>query len=87
MADSASQLRFDIDPADRKQLGKIIRAARDRAGMTQRDLARSMDISGGQVGMYENGSREPSWLRFTQAMEILSAHAYVSISLSDAKPS
>lgn len=43
----------------KNQLGSKIRQLRKKAGMTQSELARRLEISPSAVGMYEQGRREP----------------------------
>lgn len=41
-------------------IGRKIKAARERAGLTQEDLAERMEVSRQAVSKWENGSSEPS---------------------------
>lgn len=43
----------------REEIGLRIRTMRKSRGMTQEDLARSIDQSPSSITMYENGRREP----------------------------
>jgi len=47
------------DPAPTVAAG-LIRSARDRAGMTQGDLAEAADVTQQSVSAYETGRREPT---------------------------
>jgi predicted nucleotidyltransferase/DNA-binding XRE family transcriptional regulator len=40
--------------------GSVLRQARDRAGLTQRELARRAGVSQSVIAAYESGAREPS---------------------------
>lgn len=41
------------------EIGKIIAKLRNKVGMSQRDLASTLGVSSGAVGMWETGKRQP----------------------------
>jgi transcriptional regulator with XRE-family HTH domain len=43
------------DASDRREIGERIKSARRKAGFTQRDLAKKLDVSAGAVGQWESG--------------------------------
>lgn len=43
------------------KIGKIIRAARNRHGLTQSELAEAMGVSSNYISLLENDHRDPSW--------------------------
>jgi transcriptional regulator with XRE-family HTH domain len=47
--------RFD-DAPDRRDIGERIKSARRKAGFTQRELAKKLNVSAGAVGQWETGS-------------------------------
>lgn len=59
--------------------GGILKACRERSGLSQEELAFRINISQSDVSKYENGVREPTlsmaqaWLTNTQATEVLVA--------------
>jgi transcriptional regulator with XRE-family HTH domain len=53
-------------------LGRALRALRDRAGLTQEELASRVDIGATYVSQVENGHRGVRWhtlLRFLRALD------------------
>ena len=48
---------------DQIALGKRIKAARERVGMTQEDLAAAVDYSVDHVSVVERGVKPPIWMR------------------------
>jgi predicted nucleotidyltransferase/DNA-binding XRE family transcriptional regulator len=61
-----------------------IRAARERAGLTQAELAGRADVSQGVVSVYESGKREPS-IRMIQRL-VEAAGFDLSLTLTPAQP-
>jgi len=59
--------------------GGILRACRERVGLTQEELAFKLNVNQSDVSKYESGNKEPtlslvqSWLTNTQATEVLVA--------------
>lgn len=59
--------------------GVILRACRERSGLTQEELAFKMSVNQSDVSKFESGYKEPtlsavqSWLANTQANEVLVA--------------
>lgn len=59
--------------------GGILRACRERIGLTQEELAFKMNVNQSDISKYESGSKEPTlsiahaWLSNTQATEVLVA--------------
>ena len=59
--------------------GGILRACRERKGLTQEELAFELNVNQSDISKYENGSKEPTlslvqaWLVNTQAHEVLVA--------------
>jgi len=59
--------------------GGILRACRERKGLTQEELAFELNVNQSDISKYENGSKEPTlslvqaWLMNTQANEVLVA--------------
>ncbi|MBO1005641.1 helix-turn-helix domain-containing protein [Pseudogracilibacillus auburnensis] len=62
-----------------KKYGGILRACRERKGLTQEELALEMNVNQSDISKYESGSKEPTlsivqaWLSNTQATEVLVA--------------
>lgn len=52
-------------------MAAIIKEARDRAGMSQRDLAKLLGITQGAVSMWEKGLSSPQLFRIRQIAEVL----------------
>ena len=44
------------------ELGQIIKAKRERKGLTQMELAMKSDVDRNYIGMLERGERNPSYL-------------------------
>lgn len=59
--------------------GAILKACRDRARLSQEELAHLLHINQSDVSKYENGTKEPSisifqaWTQNTQAQEVMVA--------------
>lgn len=59
--------------------GSILKACRERSGLSQEELAFQLNMNQSDVSKMENGTREPtlsvvqSWLTNTQATEVLVA--------------
>ncbi len=59
--------------------GGILRACRERKGLSQEELAFELNVNQSDISKYENGSKEPTlslvqaWLMNTQATEVLVA--------------
>lgn len=59
--------------------GAILKACRQRSGLSQEELAFQLNMNQSDISKFENGSREPtlsivqSWLSNTQAQEVLVA--------------
>lgn len=59
--------------------GGILRACRERAGLTQEELAHRVNINQSDISKFESGVKEPTistvqaWLTNTQATEVLIA--------------
>lgn len=59
--------------------GAILRACRERSGLSQEELAFRLSMNQSDVSKFENGAKEPtistvqSWLANTQATEVLVA--------------
>lgn len=62
-----------------KKYGGILRACRERSGLTQEQLAMKLNMSQSDVSKFENSFKEPtlstvqSWVHNTQAQEVLIA--------------
>lgn len=50
----------------RKSLKNILKLARIKAGLTQKDLARKLGFSPSTIGMYEQGRRKPNYNTLTE---------------------
>lgn len=59
--------------------GAILKACRERKGLTQEELAFELNVNQSDVSKYENGFKEPTlsmvqaWMSNTQAQEVLVA--------------
>ena len=59
--------------------GGILRACREKKGLTQEELAFELNINQSDVSKYESGSKEPtlsivqSWVSNTQTQEVMVA--------------
>ena len=54
----------------RSVLALPLAAARKRAGMTQRDVARMLRVSRGAVGNWEAGTAEPDWATIVRLADL-----------------
>lgn len=62
-----------VDAADPVGLGKILAAARKKAGFTQVQVADKMDSNQGNIGRLERGENDPQWTtvcRYAEAIEM-----------------
>ncbi|MER7757978.1 helix-turn-helix transcriptional regulator [Kitasatospora sp. NPDC097643] len=64
-------------------VGKLIKLFRERAGMTQRELAERLGYSEDQMGMVERGKRTPRVEILTAADELLGAGGVLKIVADD----
>lgn len=59
--------------------GSILRACRERAGLTQEELAHKLHTDQANISRYESGKQEPSisffqaWVENTQSPEVMAA--------------
>lgn len=60
-----------------------LRAARERRGLSQRDLSKLLEIGDNQINKYENGGAEPSLRVLYRIAEQLGVTADYLIGLSD----
>ena len=60
-------------PGEQKVVGECLAAARQRAGLTQRDLAALLGKPQSFVSAYENGQRRVDLLEFLAIVETLKA--------------
>lgn len=58
-------------------VGKQLRDARKRAGLTQAELGAKVGISGSAVGQWEQGKTTPSWKQAQKVAEVLGVAALV----------
>lgn len=62
------------------KFGAILKACRDRAGLSQEELAYQLHINQSDVSKFENGTKEPpisifqAWINNTQAQEVMVAY-------------
>lgn len=56
-----------------KALGRNLRGARARAGLTQEELARAIDMNPRQYSKLENGHHDSGILKYAKAMQALGA--------------
>jgi transcriptional regulator with XRE-family HTH domain len=54
-----------------RAIGARIRAARDRAGLGQKQLARRTGLSVSTIGRYERGLQTPSWRALESVADVL----------------
>lgn len=59
-------------------IGAELRAASERARLTQADAARLIGVAPNQVYLWETGRRMPGAARYLRAMELLKAAATAS---------
>lgn len=61
-----------------EETGRLLRSARTRAGMSQRELARRAGLPSTVVSAYENGRREPSARTFRDLLQAAGADLTVT---------
>jgi transcriptional regulator with XRE-family HTH domain len=62
-------------PADKSQIGGIVRSAREAMGLTQEDLAKKCSVSKHTVLAVENNQRKPSFDVFCRLVHALDISA------------
>jgi transcriptional regulator with XRE-family HTH domain len=71
----ARRLAVWVQPREYKHVGAALAAARDRAGLTQKQLARLLRKPQSFVSNYERGQRRIDVLELLRIVEILKADA------------
>ncbi|GAB3391206.1 hypothetical protein GCM10027568_16430 [Humibacter soli] len=61
------------------QAGEILRAARQRAGLTQTELAKFADVTQSVISAYESGHRDPSLTMLRKLVEATGFRLEVSV--------
>ncbi|HUP68687.1 MAG TPA: helix-turn-helix transcriptional regulator [Acidimicrobiales bacterium] len=67
-------------------LGEVLRAARERAGLRQEDVAVRAGVDQSVVSVYENGRRSPTWGTFRRLLTATGAVAEVRAAELPASP-
>jgi transcriptional regulator with XRE-family HTH domain len=63
----------DIAEADRKALGRALRALRERAGLTQKQLAKRAASDDTYLSRIEHGAIDPGWSTLRRVLRALDA--------------
>ncbi|MFN4294406.1 MAG: helix-turn-helix domain-containing protein [Thermoflexales bacterium] len=76
---------LDTAPLRRMTIGRLIRAAREAAGRSQRDCARFIGVSSKRFAAYEDGTREPTFIELEALAYYLNAPVHALIYEEEAK--
>lgn len=63
--------------------GPLIREARKRAGLTQREVAERANTSQAAIARYESGASEPTFERLTKLIEACGLELFVHLGKGD----
>lgn len=56
-------------------VGKKLKELRENAGLTQRELAKILDVKSSEISQYEKGKRTPRWNRFNKMLDFFNVSA------------
>ena len=65
--------------------GTILREARERAGLTQVELARRADVAQSMISAYEHGRREPAYATLDRLLRA-TGHTFAVVPISETSP-